>query len=75
MSGNLHIFCMKTEDECLLSVGFLAFFLFFFKSSLMSTIIVSNSLDPDQDRPFVDPELGPNCLPTSGYQQTTLAKK
>ena len=26
------------------------------------TIQVSNSLDPDQDRHFVGPDLGPNCL-------------
>ena len=23
---------------------------------------VSNGLDPDQDRRYVDPDLGPNCL-------------
>ena len=28
-----------------------------------------NSLDPDQDRHSVGPDLGPNCL--KGYQQTT----
>ena len=27
-----------------------------------NTIRVSNSLDPDQDRYFVGPDLGPNCL-------------
>ena len=26
------------------------------------TIRVSNSLDPDQDRRYVGPDLGPNCL-------------
>ena len=31
---------------------------FFFKN----TIRVSNSLDPDHDRRFVGPDLGPNCL-------------
>ena len=30
---------------------------------------MSNSLDPDQARHFVGPDLGPNCL--QGNQQTT----
>ena len=30
---------------------------------------MSNSLDPDQDQHFDDPDLGPNCLQI--YQQTT----
>ena len=29
---------------------------------LMKTIRVSKSLDPDQARRFVGPDLGPNCL-------------
>ena len=29
---------------------------------LFNTIRVSNSLDPDQARHFVGPDLGPNCL-------------
>ena len=33
---------------------------------------MSNSLDPDQARRFVGPDLGPNC---QGYQQTTLVDK
>ena len=28
----------------------------------MNTITESNSLDPDQDRHYVDPDLGPNYL-------------
>ena len=34
------------------------------KNSFMDTIrvTVSNSLDPDQARHFVGPDLGPNCL-------------
>ena len=32
------------------------------KNSLRNTIRVSNSLDPDQARHFVWPDLGPNCL-------------
>ena len=34
----------------------------FSKNSFRNTIRVSNCLDPDQDRPFVGPNLGPNCL-------------
>ena len=30
--------------------------------SFRITIKVSNSLDPDQARRFVGPDLGPNCL-------------
>ena len=34
----------------------------FSKNSFKNTIKVSNSLDPDQARHFVGPDLGPNCL-------------
>ena len=34
---------------------------------------MSNSLDPDQARHFVGPDLGPNCLQI--YQQMTLVDK
>ena len=34
----------------------------FFKKFFQDTIRVTNGLDPDQDRHFVGPELGPNCL-------------
>ena len=47
------------------------FFRFF--NSLSYTIRVSYSLNPDQARPFVGPDLGPNCL--QRYQQTTLVDK
>ena len=36
--------------------------IFFHKSSFRNNIRVSNSLDPDQARPYVGPDLGPNCL-------------
>ena len=51
--------------------NFLCFFcnlLSFFKKKMLSknsfrnTIRVSNSLDPDQDRRFVHPDLGLKCL-------------
>ena len=35
---------------------------FFSKNSFRNTIRVSNSLDPDQARQFVGPDLGSNCL-------------
>ena len=45
---------------------------FFFKNILSGiSIRVSNSLDPDQTKGFVEPHLGPNCL----SEQTTLAGK
>ena len=34
----------------------------FLENSFRNTIRVSNSLDPDQARHFVGPDLGPNCL-------------
>ena len=37
-------------------------FLFFSDLPFRNTIRVSNSLDPDQARHFVGPDLGPNCL-------------
>ena len=35
---------------------------FFSKNSFWNTFRVSNGLDPDQDRRFVGPDQGPNCL-------------
>ena len=34
----------------------------FSKNYFRNNIRVSNGLDPDQDRHFVGPDLGPNCL-------------
>ena len=42
----------------------------FSKNSFRNTIRVTKSLDPDQDRHFVGPDLGPSCLQRL-YQQTT----
>ena len=41
---------------------FFFFKLTFSKKTFRNTIRVSNSLDPDQARHFVRPDLGPNCL-------------
>ena len=35
---------------------------FFLKNSFRNTSRMPNSLDPDQARRFVGPDLGPNCL-------------
>ena len=49
------------------------------KKSFRNNINVSNSLDPDQARHFVGPDLGPNCLEklsaddTSRYKVKTAA--
>ena len=36
--------------------------LMFLENSFRITVRVSNSLDPDQVRHFVGPDLGPDCL-------------
>ena len=45
---------------CMLG-NFACFFVVFFKK-IFEVIRMSNSLDPDQDRHFVEPDLGPYCL-------------
>ena len=42
----------------------------FLKTSLRNTIRVSNSLDPDQARQNVRPDLGPNCLQRLSAEDT-----
>ena len=42
----------------------------FFKISFTNTIRLSSSLDPDQARHFVWPELGPNCLQSLSADST-----
>ena len=55
--------CMLGNISCfLLSSDFFFSKSTLLKNSLMNTIIVSNSLDPDQARRYVWPDLGPNCL-------------
>ena len=65
-----HTFCMS--EKGLLTLCMLGNFACFFvvcgffntcsKNSFRNTVSVSNSLDPDQARRFVGPDLGPNCL-------------
>ena len=45
----------------------------FSKNYFRNIIRVSNSLDPDQARHFVGPDLSPNCM--QRCQQTTLVGK
>ena len=51
MLSNLHSYCRL-----------LLFFIFFSKNPFRNTIGVSISLDPDQARQYVGPDLGPKCL-------------
>ena len=41
-----------------------------FRKNLSGTLSESNRLDLDQDRHFVDPDLGPNCLQRFDQQTT-----
>ena len=49
--------------------------LHFSKSSFSNAIRVSNGLDPDQDRRFVSPDLGPNCLQRLSADAKVAASK
>ena len=51
----------STYQHCCLLIFFLQN-LFFYKKSLRNSIRVSKSLDPDQYRHPVGPDLAPNCL-------------
>ena len=59
----------------LLILNFIYFFfyIFFSKKSFRIFILVAKSLDPDQARRFVGPELYPNCV--QKFQLTSLAGK
>ena len=48
---------MRQED--LLTVACWEFFSLKILSGILSVL---NSVDPDQAQPFVEPDLGPNCL-------------
>ena len=54
--------CLLGNFSCFLSSADFFQNQLFFKNSFRNTIRVSNSLDPDQARHFVGPDLGPNCL-------------
>ena len=55
------ILCLLGNFACLFC-RLLIFFKIILKKKIRNTIRVSNSLDPDQARHFVRPDLGPNCL-------------
>ena len=46
----------------------------FLKNSFKNTIRVSNSLDPDQARHFVGPDLDPNCLEKLSAEDTSMQR-
>ena len=49
MLGNFHLLIFFSKST-------------FSKNYFRNTVRMSNSLDPDQARHFVGPDLGPNCL-------------
>ena len=59
MVEKLHV-CEKVYFDQLSKIAFIIPSHFIIVSYL--TIRVSNSLEPDQARHFVEPDLGPNCL-------------
>ena len=46
----------------------------FLKKNFRNTVRVSNSLDPDQARLFVGPDLVPNCLQKLSADETSRQK-
>ena len=55
--------CMLCNISCFCCRQLTLFFkINVFKNYFRNTIRVSNGLDPDLDRRFVGPDLGPNCL-------------
>ena len=64
-----------TSTLCMLrAAGFFQNYLFK-KKIFRNTIRVSISLDPDQDRHFVSPDLGPNCLTADFFFKINYFKK
>ena len=55
---------------CRLLIIFKINFFFKRKKSFRNTIRMSNSLDHDQARQIVGPDLGPNCLPRISADDT-----
>ena len=66
MLGNFSCLCCRL----------LTFFkIFFVKNDFRNTIRVLSGLDPDQDRCFVGPDLGPNCLQRLSADAKVFASK
>ena len=65
MMGNFHAFLSSADF----------FKITFSKTSFKNTIRVSNGLDPDQDRRFVGPDLGTNCLQRLSADKKVAASK
>ena len=70
--GPLVYLCLLGDCSC-----FSASTDFFFKSSVFTEkpLSVSNSLDPDQARQNVGPDLGPNCLQWLSVDTTLVGKE
>ena len=70
LNSSCNVFRTNFSQYSLTPVKFFLIFLLsaifskstFSKNSFKNTIRMSNSLDPDQARHFVGPDLGPNCL-------------
>ena len=62
--------CILGNFSCILSSADFFSKLIFQKNSFRNTIRMSNSLDPDQVRQIVGPDLGPNCLPKLSADDT-----
>ena len=61
-------------NDFLLSADFFYLKLTFSKNYFRNTIRVSNSLNPDQARHFVGPDLGPNSLQRLSANDTSMQK-
>ena len=55
-----HFACWEISHDFCHLLNF--FKIIFLQKFFQNTIIVSNSLDPDQARHFGGPDLGPNCF-------------
>ena len=68
---NSSINCLLGSSACFLSFADFFSNSTFSKNSFRNTIRVPNSLDPDQARRFVGPDLRPNCLQSSSADDTS----
>ena len=68
-------FCMMGNFSCFFCRLLTFFKITFSKTSFKNTIRVSNGLDPDQDRNFVGPNLGTNCLQRLSADKKVAASK
>ena len=62
VAGVIDLFACWVSFHAFVVVCCLFSELLFLKNSLRNTFRVSNGLDPDQDRHFISPDMGINCL-------------